>query len=222
MKKILTKILSIALAITIVVSSLETTASAKESVNQRFSNSIQKTQITYSSKTVTINNKTYTKSDIDRLLNTAIKLDTSAKLNNSVKSSISYLSGERTRAAVAAAGAYFIPGVGQVLITVTGVVIVGGVVISLGSWLGKKISKWFSTQKEIENAKKKIPSRLKKSNGNLDLSKFNKNKKNKKYESKGFSISKDNSEHKGPGWKVFNKSGDRIATVDSNGKVVGK
>lgn len=39
---------------------------------------------------------------------------------------------------------YFVPGVGQVLITATGIVIVSGVVIATGSWLYKKVIKYYS------------------------------------------------------------------------------
>lgn len=49
-----------------------------------------------------------------------------------------------TRSAIAAAaGAYFIPGVGEVLIAATGAVIVGGVTISAGHWAYNKIITYF-------------------------------------------------------------------------------
>ena len=44
-----------------------------------------------------------------------------------------------------AVGAYFVPGVGQVLITATGAVIVGGVAIAAGSWAYKKIVSYFKS-----------------------------------------------------------------------------
>jgi chromate transport protein ChrA len=45
----------------------------------------------------------------------------------------------------AAAGVYFIPGVGEIAVTVTGAVLIGGVAIWAGSWLGKKIASFFKT-----------------------------------------------------------------------------
>lgn len=79
-----------------------------------------------------------------------------------------------------------------------------------------------SAIKEIDNAKNKIPSRLKNASGNVVLSKFNRNKNGNKYEPKGWYVSRDRSGHKGGVWKLFNKSGSRIATLDGGGKVVGK
>lgn len=42
-----------------------------------------------------------------------------------------------------AAGTYAIPGVGQVVITATGVVLVAGVAVAAGSWVAKKVISFF-------------------------------------------------------------------------------
>lgn len=41
------------------------------------------------------------------------------------------------------AGTWFIPGVGEVVITVAGVIIVGGVVVKAGSWIYNAVTNWF-------------------------------------------------------------------------------
>lgn len=47
----------------------------------------------------------------------------------------------------ALAGSFLIPGVGQVVITVAGVITVGGAVVAAGSWLGQKIISWVKDYK---------------------------------------------------------------------------
>jgi len=51
------------------------------------------------------------------------------------------------RSVAALAGTFFIPGVGQVVITTAGVIIVGGAVVATGSWLGKKVTSWVKNYK---------------------------------------------------------------------------
>lgn len=50
----------------------------------------------------------------------------------------------RSLAAGAAAGAYFIPGVGQVLVLATGAVVIGGVTVYAGHWAYRTVKAWFS------------------------------------------------------------------------------
>lgn len=165
--------------------------------------------IEYGDAEVLINGVRYTPEDIDELLQNTYEIEGEPQ--------------PQTRSAIAlAAGTYFIPGIGQVVITAAGVILIGGAVVKAGSWLYNKVKAWASTKKEIDNAKNKIPSRLKNASGNVVLSKFNRNKNGNKYEPKGWYISRDRSGHKGGVWKLFNKSGSRIATLDGSGKVVGK
>lgn len=56
----------------------------------------------------------------------------------------------------ALAGTFFIPGVGQAVITTAGVIIVGGAVVSAGSWLGKKVTSWVTTYKFNSSAEKAV------------------------------------------------------------------
>ena len=123
---------------------------------------------------------------------------------------------------------YAIPGIGQVLLTATGVLIIAGVTISAGTWLYKKIKKWINKKniekQEINEAKSKIPSRLKDKNGNVNLGLFNQNVKGSKSkkEKGGWTIDKDTAGHKGSRWKLKDKKGNRTASLDGKGKVVGK
>ncbi|MFS0878981.1 hypothetical protein [Metabacillus niabensis] len=77
----------------------------------------------------------------------------------------------QTFAIGAAAGVYFIPGIGQVALTVTGAIVIGGATIAAGSWLYNKVSAYFS-KKAAEEAAEKIPNSLKSSDMKVDLKKF--------------------------------------------------
>jgi len=59
----------------------------------------------------------------------------------------------QTFAIGAAAGLYFIPGIGQILLTATGVLVIGGVTIAAGSWLYNQVAAYFA-EKSYEKAKK--------------------------------------------------------------------
>lgn len=62
--------------------------------------------------------------------------------------------GYQTFAAIpAAAGIYFIPGIGKVALLATGVVVVGGVTVKAGSWMYNKVAGYFA-QKAYDKAKK--------------------------------------------------------------------
>lgn len=132
------------------------------------------------------------------------------------------------RSAAALAGTFFIPGVGQAVITAAGVIIVGGAVVSAGSWLGKKVTSWVENYKEINAIKSSIPSNLKKGNGNVDLGKFKDkngrtplNKNSGTFKNGRWSVEKDNAGHGGRKWKL-KKDGIRVGSLDGNGKVLSK
>lgn len=74
-----------------------------------------------------------------------------------------------------------------------------------------------------KNILKKIPNSLKKGN-KVDLSKFDTKLKNGQgYKAKnGWRIQKDTSGHGGSEWKLFDKSGNRIASLRGDGSIVGK
>lgn len=61
--------------------------------------------------------------------------------------------GIQTRAIAVLAGVYFIPGIGKIALTVTGVVIVGGVTYKAGSRIHNKVAVYFA-EKAYKKAKK--------------------------------------------------------------------
>lgn len=216
MKRVLKKIVAMSLMITTMVSSVSLSASASESTTQKTTLnslvSVKKATITYDSKSVTINGIKYTQEEFKQLLNSAVEVENP---NSNVA---------RPAMAQVLAGTYFIPGIGEVAIAVTGVIVIGGVAIAAGSWLGKKVSAYFTKQKKILIIKSKIPSRLKDNSGNVKLGNFKQKVKGKTAykESGGWVIDKDNAGHGGRKWKLKDKSGKRIASLDGNGKILGE
>ena len=163
---------------------------------------------------VIINGTHYTRAQFTDLLYQAIKV------NNQD-------SGAAQTYAAIAAGAYFIPGIGQILIAATGVITVAGVTIAAGSWLYETITEWLSDSEaqEIAAIKAQIPSRFRTDSGDVDLSKFDEKVSGNsvKYkEDGGWTVEKDTSGHGGSAWKLKNKSGERVASLDANGKVLRK
>ena len=212
-KKNTAKIITLFLVLSILVTSMPEEAFASSKTNE----------IIYTSNVAIINGKKYTEKEIDALLSKAIDLTESSNATNFSRSypTNGNLPSNNSRAAVAV---YFVPGIGQVLLLATGVILLGGVTIKAGSVLGKKISAYINQQKEIKAVKNKIPNRVKKKNGEVDLGKF-KNRvkgKNAYKENGGWQIEKDTAGHGGRKWKLKNKSGNRIGSLDGNGKVLGK
>ena len=154
----------------------------------------------------------YTQEQFVHLLETAQEVETET--------------GNQTRSAAAAivAGTWYIPGIGQVIVTTAGAVLVAGAVVEVGSWIYDTVVEWFATRAEIKEAKEKIPERLKDENGEIDLDNFNQkvNGKTAYKEKGGWTIEKDTAGHGGRKWKLKDKSGKRVASLDENGKVLGK
>ena len=78
--------------------------------------------------------------------------------------------------------------------------------------------------KAQKKVKEKIPNKLKTKDGRVDLSKFNKRKRGRKgFEGpNGWYIEKDYSHHAGSVWKLFDRFGNRIATLWKDGGIRGK
>lgn len=128
----------------------------------------------------------------------------------------------------AALGIYLIPGIEEVAVVAT-VIIVGGIVITAGlSWLYSKIVSWINAygEAQILQASKSVPSKLKTPDGRVDLSKFNQKKPGSGPPTYlgpyGYYIVKDMSKHGGRVWKLFDWAGNRIASIAGNGKILGK
>lgn len=80
---------------------------------------------------------------------------------------------------------------------------------------------------EIQAAKDRIPNRLKTPDGRLDLSKFTKPNSHNGQRLRcdgpqGWNIRADDDEHRGSVWKLYRGDKNRVASIDPNGKVVGK
>ena len=161
---------------------------------------------------VYINDVYYTQEQFVQLLETAQEIETET--------------GNQTRSAAAAlvAGTWYIPGIGQVIVTAAGAVLVAGAVIEVGSWIYDTVVEWFATRAEIKEAKEKIPERLKDEDGEVDLDNFDQkvNGKTAYKEKGGWTIEKDTAGHGGRKWKLKDNSGNRVASLDENGKVLGK
>ena len=194
----------------VIVATTSTTAFAE--INYTYVNVDNATDVTgnviITDDGVTINGIYYTKAEFESLLNKAVKVETA-----------------QTRIAIAA-GVYFIPGIGEIVIAATGAILVTGVAVAAGSWLYNTITNWLSnsTAKGIAEVRAKIPSRLRNENGDVDLGQFDqKVKGTTAYKEKGgWMIDKDNAEHGGRKWKLKDKSGDRVASLGENGEVLGK
>lgn len=151
----------------------------------------------------------YSKTQFEALLEKAERVDTT----NSVG----------TRVAVAAV-VYFIPGIGEVAIAGTAIVLAGYGAVEVGSWLYDTISNYLenSNNRKIAKIRAKIPSRLLDDDGNVDLGEFDQNVKGKtSYKEKGgWTIDKDKAGHGNRKWKLKDKSGNRVASLGENGEVL--
>lgn len=218
-----TFIKTIGLAVAVVLSFGSGTAIAAESTISDTSNAHIAIQTIYSSTSsnvivdtngVSINGVFYTQEEFREALDHAILLTGEQS------------SGVSTRATIAAAGIYFIPGIGEVAIAATGVILVGGAVIATGSWLWNTISSWLSDSRaqKIAKIRASILASLRKSNGDVDLSNFTTKLKNGqgKKATNGWKIDKDKAGHGGKKWKLKNKKGDRVASLGENGEVLGE
>ena len=123
-------------------------------------------------------------------------------------------------------GTYLIPGIGEVVITAALAILVGKAAIEAGTEIYNSVQQGLQIHfsKEAEEAKKDIPERLKDGDGNVDLGKFDQKVKGKsaKKEEGGWEVEKDTSGHGGSKWKLKDKKGKRVASLDENGKVLRK
>ena len=127
-------------------------------------------------------------------------------------------------ASILVPGTYMLPVIGEIVITASLTILVGKAVIDAGTEIYKQVEEGLQIYfaKKAEEAKKHIDKDLLDENGNVDLGKFDKNVKNsgKKMAKGGWTIEKDYSQHGGSKWKLKNEKGERIASLDENGKVL--
>lgn len=170
---------------------------------------------------IVINDIHYTQEEFAQLLETATDVD------------IEMVEKQTRSGAIIAlyTGSLYVPGVGQVVLLATGVIVVAGVTIAAGSWVYNTVVSYLKTKQanEISEIKNQIPNDL--LNGDkVNLSKF-KNKYSKSPNDNGsgsgpftcglWTIEKDTANHGGRVWKLF-KSGKRIASLAADGKILAK
>ena len=127
------KVLSCVLASSLMLSNTIPAMAAENGDAETVSNVTQTASIQVDDSGITINGVYYTPKEFEELLDTAEPIDTPKPRVQTRSAAI----------AGASAGAYFIPGVGEVLIAATGAVIVGGVAITAGNWAYTKIVSYF-------------------------------------------------------------------------------
>ena len=128
--------------------------------------------------------------------------------------------------AVLIPGTYLIPGLGEIVITATLAVFLGKTAIDVGTEVFNKVKEGLQIHfaKEAKEAADNVPERLKDGEGNVDLGQFDQNVKGKnaKKEKGGWEIEKDHSGHGGSKWKIKDKKGKRVASLDEKGKILRK
>lgn len=128
----------------------------------------------------------------------------------------------------AAAGVYFIPGVGQIALTATGAVVIAGVTIAAGHWAWKTITNFLNAPKWSVARNYGIDHWILFSDGRVDLGKFKDkngrtplNKNAGTFKNGRYTVEKDTGGHGGRRWKL-KKNGHRIGSLDSNGNIISK
>ena len=115
-----------------------------------------------------INDVYYTQEQFVQLLDTAQEVE-----NNT---------GIQTRSAAVGAlvaGTWYIPGIGQVIVTTAGAILVAGVVVEVGSWIYNAVVEWFETRAFNESAEDAVNNCNSNKQNHIMQSKHNWNKFNK-------------------------------------------
>lgn len=96
----------------------------------------------------------YSQNDFEKMLITATYSETEYQLNQTVPTnSYSTMAANPADLAGLPAGTWWIPGIGKVVVTVAGVVVIAGVTIKGGTWVYNKVKAYFA-EKKYETAKK--------------------------------------------------------------------
>lgn len=145
-------------------------------------------RVSLTENAIIIDGKSYNQEEFDELLNSTIII--------------------QPRFA-AAAGVYFIPGVGQVALTATGAVVLAGATIYAGHWAWNKISDYLNAPKWSVAQTYGIDHGLLTYWGNVDLGKFKDkhgntplNKNSGTFKNGRYEVEKDTAKHGGRKWKL--------------------
>lgn len=183
-----------------------------------------------------VNGKYFSQKEFTDLLNATTPEKSLVKQNNQNNQNKS----NSLMAAPAVVAVYFVPGLGEVALLATGVIVIGAVAYAAGSWAYDTFTNWLQTsaKQEAKDAADSVSNKVKVSGSNdkIDLGQFTdkngntpKNKKSGVFTSKKdnrYTIEKDTAGHTGydgtvKAWKLF-LSGKRVASLNSAGKIVGK
>ncbi len=181
-----------------------------------------------------VNGKYFSQKEFTDLLNATTPEKSLVKQSNQNKSSTTLMAGPGIVAV------YFVPGLGEVALLATGVIVIGAVGYAAGTWAYDTFHNWLKTsaKQEAKDAADSVSNKVKVSGSNdkIDLGQFTdkngntpKNKKSGVFTSKKdnrYTIEKDTAGHSGydgtvKAWKLF-LSGKRVASLNSAGKIVGK
>lgn len=123
------------------------------------------TSIVVTDDGIFINGLFYTPEEFAELLDTAVKVDTPQPASAAAGALI--------------AGTWMIPGVGEVIITAAGAVIVADVVYAAGSWIYDTVTNWFATRAFNQSAEDAVNNCDSNKQNHIMQSKHNWNKFNK-------------------------------------------
>lgn len=152
MNKTVAKFISTLMIITLVLLSIDFKVFAQDDTNndERLMLSSQQ-ELTISADGIFIGENFYSIQEFEEMLSQS----TNIELSNSIEDEDNLQIGPKPFALTGAlvAGTWWIPGVGQAVISTAGVITVAGVTIAAGTWIYNKIVDFFEA-KAYENAKK--------------------------------------------------------------------
>ncbi len=111
-----------------------------------------KSNIVVTNSGVYINDEYFSQNEFRTLLEKAIPVNSKSTYNSYGSNDLSVRSASAASLAGGlVAGTWWIPGIGEVVITVAGVIIIGGAVIATGTWLYNEVVDWFEAKAEAED-----------------------------------------------------------------------
>ena len=139
MKKTLKRLLSLLLTLAILINMDITVFAGSNTERTLCTNLILKTSknMVVTNEGIYTNGVYYTKEDFIQLLDTAQEIEMYQTYSADIDALI--------------AGTWFIPGIGEVVITIAGTIIIGKTIIEASSWIYDAVKKWFA-EKAVQEA----------------------------------------------------------------------
>ena len=174
MKKLITKVISFILMVSMMFNISMSVFASETEANYKNLN-ISQSHVVVDAVGVYINGMYYTQEQFIQILDNAVEVKKIATRSDTIARSITVASA--TGALVA--GAQWIPGVGEVVITTAGVIVVGGAVIAAGTWIYNAVVDWLTVRAFNKSVEKAINSCNSNKQHHIMNSKHNWNKFNK-------------------------------------------